>query len=429
MEGNLVSMLKRLQKIGVRATDRLSYDWELIIRLVLAAVITYTFIAITRPGTSDLTGTLAALLVVQASVYSTIRIAFERVLAVLCGVGIAIIIGQYFGINVISIGLTIFLSLVLATILDFKDNKIEVPISGLLILSASQQNVASESRILNTLIGTIIGLIAVFVFPLKPKMDEVLEAVNEVAIKTADSVEQIADEVDKNSTKVKKKLSITSSFRSLLPETATARDEIKDLRKSYLMNISPGDYAKNHRIDLMAVINSLEKTIVLLQKILITLELQSELPDESRVAEDVREDIRLIYSNIMKNASYAIRAFGEAVKNESEMDDISSATYMNFINAIKHLRGSRDMLTDMVTIKNMPDVSVAFIMATLKSVDSILYELNVNDFAEYQVNTKNIVKNKLKSNTVISRSYLVARENKNNVTTFFRKVNRKNNNN
>ena len=134
-------------------------------RLTAAAVVSYLISLVLTDGALDLTGPLTALLVVQASAFSTIKMGAVRVGAVLSGVLVATVLSTGFGLTWWSLGAAIAASLLLAKALRLGEQALETPISAMLILGVSNHDVAAETRILNTLIGAAVGVAFNLIYP------------------------------------------------------------------------------------------------------------------------------------------------------------------------------------------------------------------------------------------------------------------------
>ncbi len=145
--------------------DRLRPGLVVIARLTAAAVLAYLFTLALTDGAVDLTGALTALLVVQASAVSTLRMGVVRVGAVLSGVLIAIGLSTWIGLTWWSLGAAIAASLIVANVLRLGEQALEAPISAMLILGVTNPDVAAETRILTTLIGAGVGVAFSLIFP------------------------------------------------------------------------------------------------------------------------------------------------------------------------------------------------------------------------------------------------------------------------
>ena len=136
-----------------------------VVRLTTAAVISYLLTLALTSGAIDLTGPLTALLVMQASAFSTLKMGAVRVGAVLAGVLVATFVSIWIGLTWWSLGAVIAASLVIAKILRLGEQAMEAPISAMLILGVTSPNVAAEIRVLNTLIGAGVGIAFNLIYP------------------------------------------------------------------------------------------------------------------------------------------------------------------------------------------------------------------------------------------------------------------------
>src|SRR3712207_6219628 len=84
--------------------ERLLPTFVTVGRLTLAAVVSYLISLRLTEGAIDLTGPLTALLVVQASAFSTIKMGAVRVGAVLSGVLVATLLSSVIGLTCCSLG-------------------------------------------------------------------------------------------------------------------------------------------------------------------------------------------------------------------------------------------------------------------------------------------------------------------------------------
>jgi uncharacterized membrane protein YgaE (UPF0421/DUF939 family) len=163
-----------------------------ITRLTLTAVFAY-LLALRLPGASsrDVIAPLTALLVVQATLFHTIRSAVQRVVGVTAGVLAAVAVSAYIPFSWYVLGLLIAGALGLGLILRLREDLLEVPISAMLIFSVDS-HAAATSRITETLIGAAAGLAAGLLFaPLR--VQPAKEAVGDLSRQMADLLGQMAD--------------------------------------------------------------------------------------------------------------------------------------------------------------------------------------------------------------------------------------------
>ena len=161
-------------------------------RLTAAAVISYLITVLITPGSTDLTASLTALLVVQVSAVGTIRMSLVRVGAVLTGVLVAVGVSNFLGLSWWSLAIVVASSLLLSKALRLGEQSIETPISAMLILAVSSPGVAGEVRVLNTLIGAAVGVAFSLLVPIAIPNTRAHDAVRRVARSQAALLDEVA---------------------------------------------------------------------------------------------------------------------------------------------------------------------------------------------------------------------------------------------
>lgn len=140
------------------------------LRSTVAAVISYVVALLLSSEPAPLTAPLTALLVVQVTLYTTLTTSVRRVNAVVVGVVIAIGFSSLVGLTWWSLGLIILASLVIGRFVRAGEFVPEVAISAMLVLGVTTTRVAATAwdRVLETLIGAVVGLLfnMLFVPPL-----------------------------------------------------------------------------------------------------------------------------------------------------------------------------------------------------------------------------------------------------------------------
>ena len=170
-----------------------------ITRLTLTAVFAY-LLALQLPGGSvrSVLAPLTALLVVQATLFHTIRSAVQRVIGVTAGVLAAVAVSAYVPFSWWVLGLLIAGTLALGLILRLHEDTLEVPISAMLIFSVDS-HAAATSRITETLVGAAAGLAAGLLFaPLRvqPAKDAIGDLTRQMGDLLGQMADGLADELD-----------------------------------------------------------------------------------------------------------------------------------------------------------------------------------------------------------------------------------------
>jgi hypothetical protein len=133
-------------------------------KTTLAAVLAYLLaIALLGNDVPPLLAPLTALLVAQVTVFRTVTSGIERVGSVVAGVLVAVLLSRVVGLTWWSLGIAIFVSLVIGRVLHLGDHTLEVPISAMLVLAVTgPAGVAALDRVTETLIGAVTGVVISF---------------------------------------------------------------------------------------------------------------------------------------------------------------------------------------------------------------------------------------------------------------------------
>src|ERR1700761_5067843 len=128
-------------------------------RLTATATLAYLLALLIPAGTArPVLAPLTALLVLQASLYQTIRSALRKVLSVTAGVLVAVAVAEFIGFSWWQLTLVIAAALVTGRVLRLGDELLEVPISAMLIFSSAGTHAAADGRVVDTLVGAAAGL-------------------------------------------------------------------------------------------------------------------------------------------------------------------------------------------------------------------------------------------------------------------------------
>ncbi|MFJ6571851.1 aromatic acid exporter family protein [Streptomyces sp. NPDC091292] len=133
------------------------------LRSTAAATIAYVVALQLSNETAPLTAPLTALLVVQVTLYNTLTTGIRRVNSVVVGVLIAIGFSALVGLSWWSLGLIILASLTVGQFVRVGEFVPEVAISAMLVLGVTRVGDTAWDRVLETLIGAVVGLLFNFV--------------------------------------------------------------------------------------------------------------------------------------------------------------------------------------------------------------------------------------------------------------------------
>jgi hypothetical protein len=138
---------------------------------------------------------LTALLVLQASLYQTIRSALRKVLSVTVGVLVAVGVAEFIGFSWWQLAVVIAAALGTGRALRLGDDLLEVPISAMLIFSSVGTHVAASGRVIDTLVGTAAGLAGGLVFAGGPQVQPARVAFCSLAGQLAGLLDRMAHDL------------------------------------------------------------------------------------------------------------------------------------------------------------------------------------------------------------------------------------------
>ncbi|MBV7694575.1 aromatic acid exporter family protein [Streptomyces sp. TRM70350] len=128
------------------------------LRSTVAATVAYVIALRLSPEAAPLTAPLTALLVVQVTLYATLTNGVRRVNSVVTGVLVAIAFSLLVGLTWWSLGLVILAALAVGHLVRVHEYVPEVAISAMLVLGVTTVGDTAWARIVETLIGAVVGL-------------------------------------------------------------------------------------------------------------------------------------------------------------------------------------------------------------------------------------------------------------------------------
>ncbi|HEX4831489.1 MAG TPA: FUSC family protein [Trebonia sp.] len=193
LPGNVRSLARRqagqLTDAGRRAQPTAAYIARLTATAVAAYLIAHLVpVASGRPVLAPLT----AMLVLQASVYQTARAGLKKVAAVTVGVLVAVCLSEVVPFSWWLLGLLIAGALWIGHLMRLGDDLLEVPISAMLIFSAQTLKTAASGRLVDTLIGSAVGLAGGLAFA-RLRTGSAQEAVGDLARRLSEFLSDMAD--------------------------------------------------------------------------------------------------------------------------------------------------------------------------------------------------------------------------------------------
>ncbi|MFF7970104.1 aromatic acid exporter family protein [Streptomyces sp. NPDC007905] len=151
------------------------------LRSAAAATIAYVIALRLSPEPAPLTAPLTALLVVQVTFYATLTNGIRRVNSVVAGVLVAIAFSLLVGLTWWSLALLIVASLAVGHLVRVDEYVAEVAISAMLVLGVTTVGFTAWARIVETLIGAVVGMACNLLLPPPVWLDEAGQSIEDLA--------------------------------------------------------------------------------------------------------------------------------------------------------------------------------------------------------------------------------------------------------
>ena len=145
-------------------------------RAAVAAGIAWAAALLADPHTRPYFAPLAVILIVQPTVYDSLSRAFQRVVGVVLGVAAALAVSHFLTPSGWSIGIIVFAGLLIGWSLRLgPQGAVQVPVSALLVFAVGSATPDyGGRRVVETLIGSAIAVLAVLVGPSAPAPERVV---------------------------------------------------------------------------------------------------------------------------------------------------------------------------------------------------------------------------------------------------------------
>ncbi|WP_206739186.1 aromatic acid exporter family protein [Streptomyces sp. L2] len=151
------------------------------LRSATAATIAYVLAVRLSPEPAPLTAPLTALLVVQVTLYASLTNGIRRVNSVVAGVLVAIAFSLLVGLTWWSLALLIVAALGVGHLVRVDEYVAEVAISAMLVLGVTAHGFTAWARIVETLIGAVVGMGINLLLPPPVWVDQAGESIEDLA--------------------------------------------------------------------------------------------------------------------------------------------------------------------------------------------------------------------------------------------------------
>jgi len=146
-------------------------SWKHLLRVALAVTVSYLVAEWVSRSTLGIFAPITTLLVVQSSPWSTLGVSIQRIL----GTGLGVLAASLW-VNVVGLSWWSFLVGVLAALLVARalpwslGGQMQIPVAVIFVLALGPGTLSADLwRVVDVVIGGVVGLLAVFIFPPQPR--------------------------------------------------------------------------------------------------------------------------------------------------------------------------------------------------------------------------------------------------------------------
>ncbi|QFG68472.1 FUSC family protein [Ornithinimicrobium pratense] len=375
-------------------------------RLTTAAVVAYLLTVWLVEGPTDLTGALTALLVVQASASASLRMGAVRVGAVLTGVLVAVTLSSWVGLTWWSLGAAIALALLLASVLRLGDQRLEAPISAMLILGMGGQEIAAETRVLTTFIGAGVGMAFNLLLPPRVPIRAAVADVRNVSSSQAGCLRTAASSMAQRpitKAAVTTWLDQARAVAQLSDRTAVAISTVTDLRRFNPRAIGTPEVEPVLRAGLA----SLDHSLLAIRTLFATM--LTEAPEHETPDDGYGEVVRPAFAVLLGHVADCLDAFGALVEAEAENSEVE--VKRNLAEGLDVAGEARAVLTELLLVDPREETTLWLLRGSiLTAVDHVLVPLKLEDRARLHEQQQSSKPRATNSGNVLIRDMLASHQ-------------------
>jgi hypothetical protein len=351
-----------------------------------------------------LVAALTALLVVQATLASTLVNGVQRVLSVVMGVLVAVGFVSVVGLTWWSLGIVVAASIIGGQILRLGPHLLEVPVSAMLVLGvgyASGAESAGLARIIETLVGAAVGVLVNVAFPPAVQTRFAGQAVAKFAGEIADLLVEAAATMAEGPVDAYTAARWLESARRLnrhAPQVDRALAEADESRRLNVRAIGVPRVGRSLHEGLEALEHSSVSVRVLFRSLLdATRDRPGPAPDP-----EYAEEVRLATAALFSELAAVIRTFGRLIRDEIEEPEApDEAELTAALTALRQHRGQIEglLLDDPRSRDRLWELTSSLITMT----DRMLAELDVVEHARLRTELSDAARARRRAEMALER--------------------------
>jgi hypothetical protein len=301
----------RLPSLVVVRDGRVRLRGVRTMKATLAAVTAYVVALPLSDNPHPVLAPLTALLVVQLTLYDTLRTGLRRVVSVVAGVLVAVALSTWLPLTWWSLGILVAGSLVIGRLLRLGSEVTEVPISAMLVLAVGGAETAAEGRVYETIIGAVVGVVVGSVIAPPLYVRPASDAVQDLARVAAGTMRRISREVREEYTR-------EQTMRWLEDARGLGRDVLRadralDQAEASLRYNPRARAQRNAGASLRTGLEALERAGVSLRGVCRSLADLTLAENTERVYD---EAVRVVLSDLLADVADAVESYGSLVSSE-----------------------------------------------------------------------------------------------------------------
>jgi Aromatic acid exporter family member 1 len=285
---------------------------------------------------------LTALLVVQATLAGTLVNGVQRVLSVVAGVALAVLFVSVVGLTWWSLAALVAASIVVGQLLRLGPHLVEVPISAMLVLGvghAAGAESLGSGRVVETVVGAIVGVLVNIAFPPPVRTRDASGAVAAFADEIAALVSAAADALGRGPIPVDLATQWLEDARRLNRHSPRLDQALVQLEESRRLNLRALRYPQEGglRSNLDALEHSSVSMRTLFRAVHDATERRTGVQDP-----EYAESVRCSAATLMADMAAVFRAFGRCASGR--VDGTPEEKQAALAGALETLRRRRDTL-------------------------------------------------------------------------------------
>jgi hypothetical protein len=322
-----------------RRSDR--FSGAQLAKVTIAAVAAYVVADQVLGGQRPmLLAALTALLVVQVTLYDTIRYGWQRVGSVIVGVLLAALLSSVFGLTWWSLGVTVLAALAVGQVIRLGDHALEVAVNAMAVLALGSHNHVGLDRVYETLIGAGIGVLVSLAAP-SVQVQPAGDAIRKLADEIGRLMRSVAGDVERGWT-VERSLNALLRARGLENHVRAAQSALARAEDSLRLNPRRGAAHVPER--LRSALTALEYSVI---HVRVTCRSLADRVEGMPVADLPDPEVRRPLAGLLDAAGEAVSAFGQLVTSDVAGPAVDADGLRR---AVRRARSLRDLASDRLMV-------------------------------------------------------------------------------